>query len=104
MFSAWRGQDFRRDSYEPLVTVTHAPSSLPISVPVMLYIYNERICLVRFKILYILSKNSLNLLFLLDAFCCVSNHSGDKQYGDTFELEPVQFVQVVIILSSQHSK
>jgi hypothetical protein len=33
MFSASRGQDFRRDRYEPLVTVAHAPSSLPISIP-----------------------------------------------------------------------
>jgi hypothetical protein len=32
MFSARRGQDFRRDRYEPLVTVAHAPSSLPISI------------------------------------------------------------------------
>jgi hypothetical protein len=30
MFSARRGQDFRRDHFEPLVTVAHAPSSLPI--------------------------------------------------------------------------
>jgi hypothetical protein len=32
LFSAWRGQDFRRDSYEPLVTVAHAPSRLPVSI------------------------------------------------------------------------
>jgi hypothetical protein len=30
MFSARRGQDLRRDRYEPLVTVAHAPSSLSI--------------------------------------------------------------------------
>jgi hypothetical protein len=33
MFSAWRDQDFRRDRYELLVTVAHAQSSLPISIP-----------------------------------------------------------------------
>jgi hypothetical protein len=32
MFSAWRVQDFHRDSYEPLVTVAHAPIILPIFV------------------------------------------------------------------------
>jgi hypothetical protein len=32
MFSEWGGQDFSRDRYEPLVTVAHAPSSLPISI------------------------------------------------------------------------
>jgi hypothetical protein len=30
MFSAKRGQDFRRDRYEPLLTVAHAPSNLPL--------------------------------------------------------------------------
>jgi hypothetical protein len=41
MFSAWRGQGFRRDLYEPLVTVAHAPSNLPISVLETIFIRTQ---------------------------------------------------------------
>jgi hypothetical protein len=35
MFSAWRGQDFHCDRYEPPVMIAHAPSILPIVLRVL---------------------------------------------------------------------
>jgi hypothetical protein len=52
MFSARRGQDFRRDRYEPLVTVARAPRSLFASV-CMLLVLPLRQCAFKMDLLLI---------------------------------------------------